>query len=286
MKDKIKKYVDGLFTDIYETQALRELKEEISANLLEKTNDLVAGGASETVAFQKAVADLGDMSELVGSLKKASNGKQNEDFRTFPLTKKQVLGYVVGSAIFLFGLMVGGIIYLRGRDPLLTLECWMPFILVAAPIFTYFGLNQETRHHYGMNPKRALSYCVAGEILLLGIFTGGILYFQGKELLVVGSTLAPFVIVSAIAFLFLGLTEKKRRKMGHGWEKEWIEYYSNPQNMMVYGSISGALWIFAIAAFVVLGFTWSWKYSWVVFVLAIGIDGILAAIFAAKRKKT
>lgn len=286
MKDKIKKYVDGLFTDIYETQALRELKEEISANLLEKTNDLVAGGASETVAFQKAVADLGDMSELVGSLKKASNGKQNEDFRTFPLTKKQVLGYVVGSAIFLFGLMVGGIIYLRGRDPLLTLECWMPFILVAAPIFTYFGLNQETRHHYGMNPKRALSYCVAGEILLLGIFTGGILYFQGKELLVVGSTLAPFVIVSAIAFLFLGLTEKKRRKMGQGWEKEWIEYYSNPQNMMVYGSISGALWIFAIAAFVVLGFTWSWKYSWVVFVLAIGIDGILAAIFAAKRKKT
>jgi sulfur transfer complex TusBCD TusB component (DsrH family) len=286
MKDKIKKYVDGLFADIYETQALQELKEEISANLLEKANDLVARGNSEEVAFQKAVASLGDMSELVGSLKKAAEGKQQEgSFRTFPLSKKQVLGYVTGSAIFLFGLMVGGMVYLRGRNLLLTLEWLMPFILVAAPVFIYFGLIQETRHHYGMNSKRALSYCVAGEILLLGIFTGGILYFQGKELLVVGLTLGPFVVVSAIAFLYLGLTEKKRRKMGHDWENEWVQYYSNPQTMMVYGSISGALWIFAIAAFFVLGFAWSWKYSWIVFVLAIGIEGILWAIFAAKGKK-
>ena len=36
MRRKIKKYIDNLFEDIYETHQLRELKEEIASNLLEK----------------------------------------------------------------------------------------------------------------------------------------------------------------------------------------------------------------------------------------------------------
>lgn len=79
MKDKIKKYVDNLFLDIYDTKQLGELKEEISANLLEKINDLVANGNSEEEAFKKAVSSLGDMDELVENLKKASMEKFEED---------------------------------------------------------------------------------------------------------------------------------------------------------------------------------------------------------------
>jgi hypothetical protein len=285
MKDKIKNYVDGLFEDIPDNQQLRELKEEISANLLEKVNDFAAKGNSEEIALNKAVSSLGDMSELVDSLRKASRENGNPDkYRTFPLDKKQVIGYVTASAVFLFGIMVGAIVYLRQRDLVLALTYLTPFILIAAPIFSYFGLIQETGHHYGMNHRRAISYSLAGEVLLLGIIAAGVMFFQRQEPLMIFASFMPFAAISTIAFLYLGLTEKKRRKMGPGWEKQWIEYYSNPQTWAVKGAISGALWIFSIAVFFLISFTWGWKYSWIVFVVAVGLEVLMDAFFAAKKK--
>lgn len=35
--------------------------------------------------------------------------------------------------------------------------------------------------------------------------------------------------------------------MNSHWQKYWIEYYSNPQEMMLRGHLSGALWIFIAA---------------------------------------
>ena len=94
----------------------------------------------------------------------------------------------------------------------------------------------------------------------------------------------PFVIVAAIMFVYLGLTEKSRTKMDSEWAKQWIDYYSDPQSYIVYGSISGALWIFGIGAFFLVGFKWGWRYSWIVFVVAIGCQLLIEAYSAAKRK--
>lgn len=283
MKERIKKYVDNLFSDIHETKQLRELKEEICANLLEKVNDYLAGGDSEDTAFKKAVSNLGDMSELVASLKKASETRSSEEMTRTKFDRTHVIGYVVASAILLFGLMTGGIVYLRGKALLNVLASFMPFLLLSAPVFLYLGLTQETRHHYGMNRKRALSYSLAAEVLLFGAVATGIVYFQGQPPFVVLSTFMPFLMVSAIVFIYLGLTEKSRRKMGSVWEKQWIDYYSNPRSAVVRGSISGALWIFSFAAFFLVAFTWGWKYSWIVFVVAIGIEVLLEAFFASKK---
>jgi hypothetical protein len=285
VKDKIKRYVDGLFASIPETPQLKELKEEISANLLEKVNDFAAEGNSQETAFNQAVSSLGDMSELVDSLRKASDSKNKPgQYRTFPLEKKQVTGYVTASAIFLFGVMVAGFVYLKQRELFRALTCLMPFLLVSVPIFIYFGLIQETRHHYGMNHRRALSYSLAGEVLLLGIVAAAMMYFQRHEPLIIFASFMPFAMVSAIAFLYLGLTEKKRRKMGPAWEKEWIEYYKNPGSWAVKGAISGALWIFAIAVFFLIAFTWGWKFSWIVFVVAVGLEVLMDAIFIGQKK--
>lgn len=283
MKNKIKKYVDHLFDNINETKQLRELKEEISTNLLDKINDLIANGCNPDQAFQQAVADLGDMNELVESLEKASEAKANGDM--FPLDKKHIFGYLTASAVVLIGIMVGGIVYLQQKDLLAAVTYLLPFLLISAPIYIYFGLTQETDTDYGMSHKRSLSYSLASEVLLLGIFASGIEYFQKQSLVVVFATLMPFVIVSAIIFTYLGLTEKSRRKMDSVWAKQWVDYYSNPETSMVRGAISGALWIFSIGAFFFLGFFWSWKFSWIVFVIAIGCEPLIEAFFAAKGKK-
>lgn len=288
MKERIRNYVNELFAEVYDTQQLRELKEEMSANLLEKANDLLARGLDEEAAFKKAVASLGDVSELIASLKKAAVKKCNDNrdtYRTFPLSQKQVAGYAIAAVIFLLGIMAGGTVYLRQKDLLTALKLFTPFLLVSAPLFTYFGLIQETRQHYGMQPKRALSYSLAGAALLLGLAVSGLLYLQGRELFLVFATLMPFVILSGVAFMYLGLTEKKRRKMGPGWENEWLAYYSNPQAAILMGGISGALWFFAIAACFIVAFTLGWKYSWIVLIIAVGLQAFIAAVFAPRKKE-
>ncbi|WP_106023929.1 hypothetical protein [Clostridium thermopalmarium] len=159
----------------------------------------------------------------------------------------------------------------------------MPFTMVSILLFMYFGLTQETKYSYGMRPRRALLYCLATELLLFGAFSTGFVYFSGQELFSVLATSMPFLITSVILFIYLGLTEKNRRKMDESWQKQWIQYYSDPKSMMVRGNISGAIWIFGIAAFFLIGFTIGWKFSWIVFIVATGCEVLVEGFFMTKR---
>lgn len=286
MKAKIKQHVDGLFSGVYETKQLRELKEEISSNLLEKINDLIARGADPDMAFHHAVTELGDMNELVDSLKEAPEARLMKDasMQSF-IDKSHVIGYLTASVILLIGLLAGSYVYLQGGRLLVALGYLAPFLLLSTPIFIYFGLTQETPHDYGMSTKRALTYSMASEIFLLGVVASAIEYIQGHGLAITLITFGPFIIVSAIIFIYLGLTESSRRKMGTQWQREWVNYYSDPHTAMVRGSISGALWIFSVAMFFFIGFAWSWKYSWIVFVIAVGCEPLIEAYFASKRRQ-
>jgi hypothetical protein len=285
VKERIKKYVDNLFADIYDTKQLRELKEEISANLLEKINDLRASGMKEDEAFNEAVSSLGNMDELVENLKKASNEKFEDDiFNTTPLDKKHIIAYIVAAVALLFGVMSAGIVYLQDKNMMATLGTLMPFTMVSILLFMYFGLTQETKYSYGMRPRRALLYCLATESIVFGGFSTGFVYFSGQELFSVLATSMPFLIISVVLFIYLGLTEKNRRKMNEAWQKQWIQYYSDPQSMMVRGNVSGAIWIFSFAAFLLIGFTIGWKFSWIVFIVAIGFEVLIESFFMTKRR--
>lgn len=276
--------MDNLFADIYDTKQLSELKEEISANLLEKINDLRASGMKEDEAFNEAVSSLGNMDELVENLKKASKEKFEDDFfNTTPLDKKHIIAYIVATAALLFGAITAGIVYLQNKNMMATLGTLMPFTMVSILLFMYFGLTQETKYSYGMRPRRALLYCLATELLLFGAFSTGFVYFSGQELFSVLATSMPFLITSVILFIYLGLTEKNRRKMDESWQKQWIQYYSDPKSMMVRGNISGAIWIFGIAAFFLIGFTIGWKFSWIVFIVATGCEVLVEGFFMTKR---
>jgi len=285
MKGKIKEYVDSLFSDIYETKQLKELKEEVSVNLMEKINDYTANGESKESAFEKAKEELGDMSELIESLKKVSSEKKEDNgMNNLGLDRKHILGYLTASTILLFGLMTSGILYLQNKDIERTAIALMPFFIISVALYVYFGLTQETPQDYGMSSKRAIAYSLATALILLGIFAAGFMYFSGEELFTVLATLMPFALPSGVIYIYLGLTEKSRRKMDSAWQKQWVDYYSNPETMMVRGNISGALWIFAIAVFLLVGFLISWKYSWIVFIFAIGFEVLIEAYFSATKK--
>jgi hypothetical protein len=286
MKEKIRKYVDSLFSDIYDTKQLRELKEEVSANLMEKINDYIVGGSSEEKAFSKATLELGDMSELINSLKKVSMEKlEGNMMNDLGLDKKHIIGYLITTIFLLFGLMTSGLVYLQNKNLLNTIVVLMPFFIGSTALYVYFGLTQEFPQEYGMSSKRAKAYSLATTLILVGIFAAGYLYYSGNKPFIVLATLMPFLLSSVGMYIYLGLTEKSRRKMDSAWQQQWVQNYSNPETMMIRGSLSGALWIFSIAAFFFIGFYQSWKYSWIVFVLAVCCELLLEAYFSSKGKK-
>lgn len=75
MEDKLRRYMDSLFEDAPNSKQAVELKEEILQNTLERYQDLLAEGKSQEAAFNIAVAGIGDVTELLQSLK---NGAASE----------------------------------------------------------------------------------------------------------------------------------------------------------------------------------------------------------------
>lgn len=87
MEDKLRAHMDHLFRDVPPTKKAVELKEEILQNLVDKYHDLIQEGKSEEAAYNIAVASIGDISELLESLKDTSaaqtNIYMNEEYHTW-----------------------------------------------------------------------------------------------------------------------------------------------------------------------------------------------------------
>lgn len=69
MKEKIRAYVHSYFTDMPNTRRASEVEDEIVANLSDKYDDFVNSGIDESSAYDKVIASIGDLDELISSLK-------------------------------------------------------------------------------------------------------------------------------------------------------------------------------------------------------------------------
>lgn len=68
MNNRLREYIDNLFATAPSNRKTVEVKEEILQNLTDKYNDLIAQGKDEDVAFNIAVASIGDVSDLIREL--------------------------------------------------------------------------------------------------------------------------------------------------------------------------------------------------------------------------
>jgi len=285
-----KEFVDSLFTGYEETAALADFKEELLANLNAKIESLVNKGMEASSAFTKASAELGDVSALADelSLKKRKEVFEEVymDIRNFMNTKR-VAGYVAFGVTALFGILVAFIVlYSGGRgkaDMSGVFGSMLPFLTGAAVGFTWLGLTQETSSMNPVSGKRAAWYAAATGLIAFGILAMPVVYFSvksdrsGYEMLTVISMIIPFILPGTGLLVFLALTEKDRLKP---WVKSFrekavkreMEIWNNPAAAARFGMFSGAIWIFAIGLFFLLGFVISFKYSWIVFIFAIAFQ--------------
>lgn len=69
MIGKIHSYIDRAFEETPNSKKVNELKEELLSNLIEKYNDQLKSGKSEAEAYTAAIAGIGDINELIESVR-------------------------------------------------------------------------------------------------------------------------------------------------------------------------------------------------------------------------
>ncbi len=70
MKEQLIQYVDLLFAG---TRDCEDIKQEILQNTLDRYNDLITEGKSPEAAYRLAIIGIGDMSEILGTVKPVSH---------------------------------------------------------------------------------------------------------------------------------------------------------------------------------------------------------------------
>jgi len=301
-----KEFVDSLFEGYEQTEALAEFKEELLANLNAKIENFIRKGLDTNAAFAKASAELGDVSSLADelSLKKRKEVFEEVymDIRMY-MPARRVASYVVFGILACFGITAAIIAYftiksvgiLAGSslDLISFFGAMMPFLTAAAIGFTYLGVTQETASMLPLSRKRGAWYAAAVGLICFGLFTMPIAYFSIKfannmvndvldfdipvenlETLVPAiGVLIPFVLPGIGILAFLILTEKNRLKP---WAKSFhnkaiegeMAIWNDPAKAARFGIFSGAIWLFAVGIFIVLGFLIGFKFSWPVFIFA------------------
>lgn len=95
MEEKLRKYVEGLFSSAPKTKKAVELREEIYTNLVEKYHDVVKTGATEEEAYDIVKKSVGNVDELIDSLYERSE----EDKMQMEINKKKKAVYDAVSAM-------------------------------------------------------------------------------------------------------------------------------------------------------------------------------------------
>jgi membrane-associated HD superfamily phosphohydrolase len=182
----------------------------------------------------------------------------------------------------------------------------LPFLTTAIIGFTFLGVTQETSSMYPVSKKRGAWYATAAGLIAFGLLTMPILFFGVKfagdmyktyfgeafsitipfsfisidhfeSIIPIISLMIPFVLPGIGLLVFLILTEKDRLKP---WAKEFhtkavereMEMWQDPATAARFGLFSGAIWIFAVGIFILLGFIIGFKFSWLVFIFAVAIQ--------------
>jgi len=290
------------------------------ANLNAKTESFEKKGMEPEAAFEKAAAQLGDVSALADefSLKKRKEVFEEVymDIRMY-MPASRVAGYVVFGILAFFGLAVAlitlfaarNIGFLSGTSLDMTgfFGAMMPFLTAAIIGFTFLGVTQETASMLPVSKKRGAWYAAAAGLISFGLLTMPIVYFSTKfarnivndvlafninaeyldTLIPVISMVIPFVLPGIGLLTFLILTEKERLKP---WAKDLrdsavkseMEIFNDPALATRFGLFSGAIWIFAAGLFILFGFLIGFKYSWLAFIFATAFQLLVQAVMSKK----
>lgn len=145
MYNKLRNHIDMLFADAPPTKKTVEVKEEILQNLYDKYNDLVGQGKSEEAAYNIVVAGIGDISGLIGELKRGESNDQQDQLLYQQHNRKKAL--FTSIAIALYIVCVLPVIIFQSEFGIVLM-----FILVAAATAMLVFVNMTKSKAPAMDP--------------------------------------------------------------------------------------------------------------------------------------
>ncbi|ANJ26622.1 permease prefix domain 1-containing protein [Agromyces aureus] len=308
--------LDEAFVDIEVTPEIQDLKEEIRGNLLARMGELEASGLSQPDAARRAIAELGDVRELVdldtddrradaarGPVAAGSAARGAAASRTESAAAAAIRNHVRPNPAFVVRTVVlsiiGGaalVLLVLGLTPLLAFGAGVPVALAAVfglalGAVTADALSQETTTNHRMPAGRAIGYGAATGLLLAGLaFTPVVIVHLDLAWLV----LAGAAVIGSIGALsYLGATQTNRHKpwvvqqhrqaatIGDRFEKD-------PAAGARFGIYTAVIWTVAFVAIPIIGFTAGWVWAPLAFVGGFVVMMLVLArmLFGAKAEKT
>jgi len=211
LDQKVKSYVNQLFSGVGKSQQLFELKEELTTNLKEKINDYKKMGMDEKEAFKKAVSSMGNLSELVNDMRVLGQDNAKQAVYTTMTARVSSAGLVIGILVILFGVLTTSMFYFMDL-PLQAVSAPAIFVVLGGVIVTYCFLTRETSRKYAMNKIRAILYSLSIGLILFGLFAAFVAGFATSELFIAVSSFMVFFLVGIglfLSFIFSGTDRKK-----------------------------------------------------------------------------
>ncbi|MFI7519917.1 permease prefix domain 1-containing protein [Micromonospora globbae] len=262
---EIHRLLDEAFAGVEMTADLQDLKEEMRANLVARAAEFEREGLSPVAAAQRAMPEAGDIRSLIDEVETATDAATPAwaRYRVRPkpgfLVRTVVLAAVAAAALTAVVLATVDVA-VPGPAQLVAVVA----VALAAGLVVADALRQETTTNYPMPAGRAAGYGAATTVALLGA-GGAWRYALDRELpWLIGGALA--VVASIVVFTVLGATQTNRHKpwvlrFAASHQDVGDRFTEDPSAAARFGLYTVTLWLVAIAAFAVLGFTVGWAWS-------------------------
>ena len=163
MNNKIKNYVDVLFSDIPRGKRANELKEELLSNMSERFDDYIAQGKTENQAYSLVISNLGDIDEMLDSVRpNAEFLQQAASFRTRNARNTAIgVSLYIVSVVFLIGF--GGLGTILGDEDLYGIIGLLIMLLIAASataliVYTHMSTPTEFKDYDEQSKRDAELY--------------------------------------------------------------------------------------------------------------------------------
>jgi MFS family permease len=281
----IHRLLDEAFAGVTMTPDLQDLKEELRGSLATRAAELQAAGADASAAATTAVAELGDIREIVNAV--ADEGADDavtgtsragqagpamalaadlvRRHRVKPapafVVRTVLLALVVAAIAVLLGLVVAQVV----TGPVVTDVVLAVLLGVAVGLLVADALRQETTLHFASPRRRATGWGISGGALGAGLGLGAGFAAHPEA---VGVLVAAIVVALAgiLGLVWFGVTQTNRTKpwalaMNRQAAAE-DRFSQDPAAAARFGIYTVVIWVAGIALFVVLsltvGFAWSW----------------------------
>lgn len=292
----VHRLLDDAFSGVVLTPELQDLKEEMRANLLARVAEIEAAGAPPSDAARRAFDELGDVQALI----EAESGSGPHAAYTGSPTSRAVASVAAAAQRnkvrprpgFVVGVVLASLLALAGVA-MLALTVTDVVTGVVVPLVAAFvaalaagwivttSLLQETTTNHPVPFGRALGYGLGSGAVVLGLALAASGIGLGEALVAWFVPAGIALVIGIVVLSWLGATQTNRKK---AWVREAVieqmagnRFEEDPDAAARFGMYTGAIWIVALAAFVVVGLTAGWAWSWLAFVGALVLTMLVLA---------